>query len=292
MTISPLYPLWLLLLRQDVKFARINLRRLALRNKLARSPVVAPSGPIVSVTTYGKRVRSAYLALESIGDGSVLPSRMILWVDDKSLFQNIPRSLRRLEERGLEIKLTANYGPHKKYYSYLESTETFDTPLVTADDDMIYPRSWLSGLVGSFKRNETVVNCYRAHVMKIVDGEIAPYLSWSPCRSVAPSFLNFSTGVSGSIYPPAFLRKLKAAGKDFAQHCPKADDVWLHVNAIRSGFPIKQVGAYPLNFPSVPDTQEGGLYVSNAYLLQNDIQIRNTYNPKDISVLAASLKEA
>jgi hypothetical protein len=289
---SPLYRVWLLLLRQDVKFARINLHRLTLRNALARNPVVTPGGPVVSITTYGKRVHSAYLALESIADGSALPSRMILWVDERAVLQNLPRSLRRLEERGLEIKLTADYGPHKKYYSYLESTEIFDAPLVTADDDMIYPRGWLGGLVRSFKRNDAVVNCYRAHVMKIVDGEIAPYLSWSPCRSVVPSFLNFSTGVSGSIYPPAFLRKLKAAGKEFAQHCPNADDVWLHVNAVRSGFAIRQIGAYPLNFPSVPDTQEDGLYMSNAYLSQNDIQIRNTYNPKDIRVLAASLRQA
>jgi hypothetical protein len=213
-------------------------------------------------------------------------------VDEKNVLQNLPRSLRRLEERGLEIKLTANYGPHKKYYSYLESTETIDVPLVTADDDMIYPRSWLSGLKQSFTQNSGVVSCYRAHVMKIVDGQIAPYLSWSPCRSVEPSFLNFSTGVSGSIYPPAFLRKLKAAGREFTQHCPKADDVWLHVNAVRSGFAIKQIGAQPLNFPSVPDTQEEGLYLSNAYLSQNDIQIRNTYNSKDIGVLDSSLRHA
>src|ERR1700736_1159595 len=105
MTSAALYPLWILLLRQDAKFVRINLRRLALRNKTAQNPAVAPSGPVVSVTTYGKRIESAYLALESIADGSVLPSRMILWLDESEKLKNLPHSLRRLEDRGLEIKL-------------------------------------------------------------------------------------------------------------------------------------------------------------------------------------------
>jgi hypothetical protein len=292
MTLFPWYRLWLLVLRQDAKFAGLNLRRLTLRNTTSRKPVVASRGPVVSIATYGKRIRTAYLALESIADGSVLPSRMILWVDDSEVFKNLPDSLRRLEERGLEIKITANYGPHKKYYPYLEATTTFDVPLVTADDDVVYPRTWLNGLVDSFTQNSAVVNCYRAHVMKIVNGKIAPYSSWSPCRSAEPSLLNFSTGVSGNIYPPAFLRRLKAAGKGFEQLCPKADDVWMHVNAIRSGFEIKQIGSYPLNFPLVPDTQDTALYLSNPHQSQNDSQIRNTYGPNDIDLLASGVTKA
>jgi hypothetical protein len=242
MKLLDLYATWIFLLRQDARFLRINIRRLALRNKIARNPIIAPRSPILSITTYGKRVCSVYLTLESIADGSVRPSRMILWIDDSDVFRSRPRSLRRLEERGLEIKLTENYGPHTKYYSFLESTDTFDAPLVTADDDMVYPRRWLSGLINSFNENSAVVNCYRAHVMKIIEGKIGPYLSWMPCRSIHPSFLNFATGCAGCIYPPAFLKKLKAAGRGFEQLCPKADDVWLHVNAVRSGFKIKQIG--------------------------------------------------
>lgn len=281
--------MWLLLLRQDVKRIRLSVRWLARRNKTSRRAVIASRGPIVSLTTYGTRLSTVYLALESIASGSVLPSRMILWLDNPDAFKNRPRSLRRLEERGLEIRLTPNYGPHKKYYSFLESTDTFELPLVTADDDVLYPRSWLSGLVSSFNRDCTVINCYRAHEIQIADEKIAPYGSWKPCRSDKPSFLNFAVGSSGCIYPPSFLRVLKAAGKTFERQCPTADDVWLHVNAVRSHFMIKQIGRRQFCFPLLPDTQDIGLHISNVGLGQNDVQIKNTYSSTDIGTLVSYL---
>ena len=203
--------------------------------------------------------------------------------------KRLPRSLRTLEERGLEIKLTQNYGPHKKYYPFLESTDVFEMPLVTADDDFLYPKSWLSGLVGSFNGDCSAISCYRAHVLKIAGGAIAPYRSWGHCRTQKASFLNFAVGGSGCIYPPAFLRALKAAGRGFEQQCPRADDVWLHVNAIRARFMIKQIRRLPLSFPFLPETQDIGLLHSNVGLGQNDVQIRNTYTPTDVDTLNSCL---
>jgi hypothetical protein len=280
-----LQQMWLLLLRQDVKYSHVSLKWLSYRNRTSREPVVAPGGPIVSLTTHGKRIRTVYLTLESIANGTFLPSRIILWLDNAEAFKNCPLSLRKLQDRGLEIKLTDNYGPHTKYYPFLESTDTFTCPLVTADDDIIYPKTWLSGLINNFNTDSTSVNCYRAHAMRIVDNKIAPYLKWSPCRSVSPSFLHFATGCHGCIYPPSFLVRLQAAGTEFKRLCPRADDVWLHVNAIRAGFKIKQIVQTSPKFPLLPGTQEECLYLSNADLGENDVQIKNTYKPSDIALL-------
>lgn len=107
--------IWALLLRQDGKFTRIDLRTLERRNKTEKSLAVAPDGPVVSLTTHGKRIDSVYLTLESIARRSVLPSRIILWLDDLATFRNRPSSLRRLKDRGVEVQLAANYGPHTKY---------------------------------------------------------------------------------------------------------------------------------------------------------------------------------
>jgi hypothetical protein len=35
-------------------------------NKRSKAPVVHPDGPVVSLTSYGKRIDAAYLAIESI----------------------------------------------------------------------------------------------------------------------------------------------------------------------------------------------------------------------------------
>ena len=281
--------MWLFLLRQDARFARVGVRWFAHRNTTQTKSIVAPDGPIVSLTTYGKRIRTVHLTLESIANGTLLPSRVILWLDEASAFENRPPELRRLEARGLEIKLTANYGPHKKYYPFLDSNDAFESPLVTADDDVLYPRNWLSGLVKSFEGDCTVIHCYHAHKIKMVDGTIAPYCSWGRSGSVNPCFLNFSVGNSGCIYPPAFLRALKDAGKGFEQQCPTADDVWLHANGIRAKFMTRQIQEHPLDFPALPDTQDTGLFVSNVQLGQNDIQIKKTYRPTDIDTLLSCL---
>ena len=110
---------WLLVLRQDTKFTKFNIRRLRHRNLVSRSSVIAPGGPVVSLTTFGPRLETVYLAIESIGAGTLLPSRFILWIQDEQTFQNRPQSIRNLEARGLEVRHTQEYGCHSKYYPYL-----------------------------------------------------------------------------------------------------------------------------------------------------------------------------
>ena len=283
--------MWLLFLRHETKLTRLQLTRLRRRNQDSKASVIAPLGPVVSITTYGERLHTVHLVLESIAAGSVLPSRLILWVDTAGAFTNRSSGLKRLVDRGLEIYLSEKFGPHTKYYPYLLSTNTFESPFVTADDDLLYCKWWLEGLVRSHRKNPGVINCYRAHLMGLVSGAITPYRTWGPCKSTCPSFLHFATGVSGCIYPPSFLDKLKLAGSEFLQLCPNADDVWLHVNAVRAGIKIRQVCNRPLRFPFVPGTQRSGLYHSNFLLARNDEQIRSTYTAEDIAFLESSVAQ-
>jgi hypothetical protein len=92
----------------------------------------------------------------------------------------------------------------------------------------------------------------------------------------------------GAIYPPEFLKVLKSAGASFRECCPKGDDLWLHVQALRSGFRVRQV--FPnlpyFAFQGVPGTQETALSFENVtYGDGNDQQIRQTYTEADIRAL-------
>ena len=106
----------------------IQLVRLSLVNRFSRSPVIQAGGPVVSLTTFGRRSAMVHFAIESIARGSILPSRLILWIDDDALFDNLPAKIKRLQKRGLEVKFCKNYGPHTKYYPYLESQQAFSVP--------------------------------------------------------------------------------------------------------------------------------------------------------------------
>lgn len=242
--------------------------------------------PIISLTTYGKRVNSVFLTIESIAQGTVLPSRIILWLDDPSIFNNKPDSLKRLEKRGLEVYLCENFGPHTKYFPYIENEPNPTLPLVTADDDVIYPKHWFSMLYEAWKTSPDYINAHGARKITFSSGKIDPYLNWKYCTNTEPSFQNFALGIFGVIYPSEFQKKLKSAGRSFVNHCPKADDIWLHATAIRSGFKIKQISSNLIRgVIDTPDTQDMALFHSNQFSGGNDNQIRNTYNDEDYELL-------
>jgi hypothetical protein len=260
-------------------------------NRYSRSQIVQPGGPVVSVTSYGHRVRSVYLAIESIGAGSVKPSRCILWLDEQKVLQNLPKELVALRRRGLEVRLCQNYGPHTKYYPYLDSVDECVVPLVTADDDVLYPRYWLESLVDAYREFPDAVNCHRARVITTTQNGLAKYQFWQHAASIVPSPKNFALGIGGVIYPPRLQERLKREGTAFLECCPKADDIWLHLQALRAGLSIRQIAPKAFDPVIIPGSQSNALNHSNLAGGENDRQIENTYGTAEIDLLRASQRE-
>jgi hypothetical protein len=258
-----------------------------LRRRIQRSrqPLVGDAPVVVSVTSHGRRVQDVAITIESIGRGAVRPSRLILWLDDPTLFGKLPRALLRQQQRGLEVRLTENYGPHTKYFPYARSVSKHELPLVTADDDIIYPRYWLRRLVDAYRAQPEVVSCYRAYVVRLEGDHFAPYDSWPVCRDTQASVVRFATGVSGVVYPPAMLDDLAGRGDDFRRTAPRADDVWLHWVALQERRAVRQIGARPRHFPTIPGSQADGLVLGNYDGGGNDQQIGALYTEADVSAL-------
>jgi hypothetical protein len=266
-------------------YIRLRVQRLKTINEHSSLRIVRPGGPVVSLTSFGQRLDTAYLAIESIADGYLLPSELLLWLDDEARYRALPITLERLQERGLTVRLCKNYGPHKKYYPYVDSQSRFVVPLATADDDVLYPRKWLRTLANSFEWAPNVVSGYRARVISLQGDRIAPYEQWALCSSTKPSWRHLLNGVSGVIYPPRLLAGLKNAGPEFEKCCPKADDLWLHATALRTGFRIQQIGRRAIHFPLIPGSQKSALYFDNR-ATGNDIQIAKTYTRNDVRLIA------
>lgn len=269
---------------------RLRVVRLRLANRFGRSRVTDPRGPIVSLTTYGVRFQTVDLAIESIAQGKMLPSRLILWLDDASLLENLPTGIRRLQKRGLEIMKCKNYGPHKKYYPYLESLQELEIPLVTADDDVLYPGDWLKKLFEAFLQYPNFVNCHMARIVKLNQQSIDKYESWGFVDSTEPSFRHFAIGVGGVLYPPSLQREVKREGTAFESCCPKADDIWLHAQAVRAGYKVRQVARTAIPLFYIPGTQINALHKQNLAGGENDVQIKLTYSATDINFLRESLR--
>jgi hypothetical protein len=277
-------------LRKRAKRAQSHVWLAALKRTNARSAtsVLGDADVVVSLTTFGPRLESVAYTLESIAAGTAKPRRMVLWLDDADAYAHRPDTLRRLEARGLEVGLTENYGPHTKYFPTLDGAIEAGLPVVTADDDILYPRSWLAGLLTAAREHPGVINCYRASVVALEDGRLASYGRWPRCTDTRTSVARFGTGVSGVHYPLTMLRELASRGTAFVDSCLKADDIWLHWVALRAGIPVRQIAAKPRHFPLLPGTQEQSLMADNVMLGRNDAYIAELYEPEDVAALTAA----
>ncbi|TGD84239.1 hypothetical protein BayCH28_26020 [Mycolicibacterium sp. CH28] len=237
-------------------------------NLRSRQPVVGACDVDVSLASHGVRVHTVWKTIETIGRGVERPRRVILWLADEAAVKKPPRTLRRLVQRGLEIKHCGDFGPHSKYFPYVMASESTRT-LVTADDDVYYPRNWLSRLVAAHRAGE--VTAYRARIRSD-----EPYANWPMCTTSEPSDRVFATGVSGVAYPPELLSVLRSRGDAFLAVCPHADDVWLHFAAVASGIPVRQVSNVAANWWPQLGVAAGGLWAENVMHHANDLVIEPT----------------
>lgn len=277
-------------LRKRVKRAisLLWLLRLKAVNRWARSTVTGDADVIVSLTTFGSRLGSVAYTVESIGAGKAKPRRIVLWLDDPQAFARRPASLRRLEARGLETRLTENLGPHTKYFPILEEAIESELPVTTADDDILYPRWWLARLLAAARSYPTVINCYRASVVALDGRDVAAYDDWPRCTDTTAGLTRFGTGVSGVLYPLTMLEELRRRGTAFKDVCLKADDIWLHWVALRAGILVRQIDRKPRHFPLVPGTQAESLMATNVAHRRNDAYVAALYDDEDVAALAAA----
>ena len=264
-----------------------RMSQLLRQNLTSAAPAVAPGGPVVSLTSFGKRARTVAFTIESIAQGDVRPSRLLLWLDEPALLATPPAMLARLQRRGVEVLETPNFGPHKKYFPFVTSQSTFTVPLVTADDDVLYPKHWLAELQERYRADSSSVHCYRARVAGLHQGRLAPYASWGECSTTEPSHRHFSIGMAGVLFPPAVLEELRKRGDAFRETCPRTDDIWLNLQAQRVGARVRQVRPHPEYFMLLPGTQKSGLLHGNVQD-GNDSALSAVYQPADLERLALS----
>ena len=154
-----------------------------LRNHLSKSSVVdSSSGVVVTLTSHSMRIKHAFAAIESIGNGSLKPARLILYLGRDQDQLSLPSTLKRLVNRGLEIRFCDDVGPHTKYYPHLVAEKKLELPLVTADDDTMMSRDWLAILMSRWRHEPEIIHCFRAREIRLSDDSIEPYNNWPLCQ--------------------------------------------------------------------------------------------------------------
>lgn len=250
------------------------------RNTLSRASIVEPgSAESVSMTSHGERLRNTWVAIESIGRGTVRPGRLILWLDQPR--KRLPWRLRRLQRRGLEvIYVEPGLRVHTKYWPYVTSAK-LGGPLVLADDDIVYPPTWLQGLRTAHAESPGCIVAYRAHTIAMTSpSEFAPYTTWPSCEDASPSYAHFATTVSGQLLPLRIQEALRDEGPGFLMTSPTSDDLWIHRAGVLHGFPTRQVAAGQQHWWFIPGSQTTGLNAVNVIGGENDRQMAASHDAR------------
>jgi hypothetical protein len=194
--------------------------------------------------------------------------------------ETIPSALRELVGGRFSLCWTRNIGPYRKL---LPAMKMFGGVIVTADDDTLYPPTWLEGLLSLHGRYPHAVCCYRAHRMLVTDkGELASYWRWPSCEQDKPALDCFPTGKDGVLYPPGSLHGDVFDVETLLSLAPASDDIWFKIMALRRGTrAIGMRGHDSLPVVSLPEQLQGLFARYN--LLGNDATLANVMAAFDVS---------
>ena len=255
---------------------------------------------IISITSYPERMYDVHYTIYSLLKQTYPPDKVLLWLSPEefpNLEEDIPKRIIDMEKFGLTIKWCENIRSYKKLVCSLK--EYPEDIIVTADDDLFFPKDWLEKLYNTYKENPENIICHRAHLVNFDGNSINPYNTWEKeVYNNNPSFLNFSTGGAGTLYPPNSLHKDVLSENKFLKLAPTADDVWFWSMGIINNTKIKIVkSGYPNPHRVNPQrdfnlNDENTLYYENSRG-KNDNSIENIIKeyPQIIDKLKKELED-
>lgn len=227
---------------------------------------------IISLTTYGERIKTVHFALESLINQSRKADKIVLALGHAEV---LSPELELMEKNGdIEILFTNDIGPYTKL---IPTIKKYPNDLViTVDDDVLYPEDMVETLYQSHLANPNVIVTLRGYQMEYEKDSLKYYDAWEPCKKTTKaSFDIFPTGVGGVLYFPGCFHEEVFHEELFLKLSHNADDIWFKAMTLKNGVKSKVI-QHPLNetLRYIDGTQEVGLWRTE------NISIIEGNNPK------------
>lgn len=233
---------------------------------------------IVSLTSIPERLEYAVYPIQCMLIQTKKPHKIVLWLDEQKLRDELlPQELLDLKQYGLDIRYVEDIGPHTKYFYALKYYA--DDIVITIDDDMLYQRTLIEGLMNSHKINPDCVCAYWVWQMKFsrdgVPYSSSEYRVGQETQNDVPSDQFAALGFGGVLYPPHCLDDRAFNIEKIRKLALKADDVWLKAMETLNGIRVvKAAGRKP--YPHVRNSQATALQYENLKG-RNDRIIKNVF---------------
>ena len=179
---------------------------------------------IVSLTSIPSRLSTLDIVISSLLSQSQCPQQIILWLNE-DLKQNLPQYLVRLEGDIFKICYCEGNSSYRKLLPSLKDYP--NSIIVTCDDDMIYPKNWLSGLYQCHKnRPKDVISQVGRLITRDDNKQLKAYKNWCFLKYEYTRDNFLPVGYGGVLYPCKTFSAEVFNEELFMKLSPKADDLW------------------------------------------------------------------
>ncbi|UZD90347.1 hypothetical protein [Cognatishimia activa] len=230
---------------------------------------------VVSLTSYPARFEKLHICIAGLLSQSVKPDAVVLYLSSRETISEIPPKLQSLVGERFQIRFVdTNVKSLNKIYHALQDFP--DKAIVTCDDDKIYPRNWLEGLVKKAEMHPKSIICNRSREIVLTPkNQVACYIDWPPGSNTKPSASLLPLGVGGVLYPPGSLHSDTLKADLFREICETSDDLWLKVMSSRIGTTCVQVTETAKEYNSIPHWNGERLSRGNVRGDGNDKNLQN-----------------
>ena len=205
---------------------------------------------IISLTSYPARIGTVNQTIESLLNQTMKADKVILWLAPEQFpnkEKDLPEQLLALCDKGLIIDWYHDIKSYKKLIPTLKKYP--EAIIVTADDDLLYDKNWLSLLYNSYFADKNIIHCHRItrlykvnNQLRVLDRNLYLNEKNSYREDIKKaSYFNKLSGGAGTLYPPHSLHKDVLDEKTFMQLAPTSDDIWFYIQAIRNNYRLKVV---------------------------------------------------
>jgi hypothetical protein len=222
------------------------------------------------------------MTLKSIFNQSIRPETVFLVLSrDEFTKSGLPSVLGRYRKFGLEIIFDhGNARSYKKLLPVMRAAPEMD--IVTADDDVLYPREWLAGLLRVRSAAAATVVGHRGTVITFTKGAVDDYRRWPRATPSTPNGRVFLTGMGGILYPSGLMPQAVLDLDRAMRLCPTADDIWFKAMELYGEVPVRKVSCAPGDFPANNARRDVPLSAHNVGLGANDVQFRAVMDHFDL----------
>jgi hypothetical protein len=231
---------------------------------------------IISLTSYGERLETVWLTIQSIFDQTCKFAKVVLWVahEDKDLIND---KLKMLEKNGLTIRYCEDVRSYKKLIYSVKYYNDYN--IITIDDDVIYPVSYFKKLIHLHEKYPQYICCYRAHEIRFLEKKILPYKEWGfhSLGIKGPSLKILPVGIGGIVYPAHSFEYEDFDLDVINEVTPYSDDIYFKWIELKKNIRVIKVHRNKKHFPYyIENTQEHSLKMLNIVSgNNNDIAISN-----------------